>query len=103
MKLCIRRWEKPVLIEDCQSRSDFIMYNGELYLFYAPIDREHIGVVKIDTEKLSNTEKVFVANVHTSCFYPFVQYNNKNQLSMSYTVDRKHIRLAEFEFEKYIV
>lgn len=98
-----KRWEKPVFVEDCQSRSDFIMYNGELYLFYAPVNREHIGVLRINTEELVKSEVLFVADMHTSCFYPFVQYNNKNTLSMSYTVDRKHIRLAEFDFEKYTV
>ena len=51
-------WAKPVLIEDCQSRSDFIFYDGQLYLFHAPIDREHIGVVRIDRADIAKSEIV---------------------------------------------
>lgn len=97
-----RTWEKPVLIEDCQSRSDFIVYDGQLYLFHAPIDREHIGLVKIDTEKIANSKVVFQANINGSCFYPFIQYYMDNELAMSYTVDRKHIRLARFTLNDYL-
>ena len=39
------KWARPVLVEDSQSRADFIMYNDNLYVFFAPIDREHLGVV----------------------------------------------------------
>ncbi len=95
-------WEKPVEIQDCQSRSDFIVYNGGLYLFHAPIDREHIGVVKIDVDNLANSLPVLQAKMHSSCFYPFIQYYRGGELAMSYTVDRKHIRLAEFTLSKYI-
>lgn len=95
-------WETPVEIYDCQSRSDFIYYNGELYLFHAPIDREHIGIVKIDTEDLAKSEIVLQAKMQTSCFYPFVQYYKNGELAMSYTDDRKHIRLAEFTLSKYL-
>ena len=89
------RWRKPVLIGDCQSRSDFIMKDGELYLFHAPVDREHIGVVKIDRKNLANSRIVVQAHIKSSCFYPFVQYGDDGKLYMSYTVERKHIRLAE--------
>ena len=95
-------WETPVEIEDCQSRSDFIMYQGSLYLFHAPMDREHIGIVKIDTENLAKSEVVLQAHMHTSCFYPFVQYYDGMELAMSYTVGRKHIRLARFDLGKYV-
>lgn len=95
-------WAMPVEIEDCQSRSDFIMYHGSLYLFHAPIDREHIGIVKIDTENLEKSEVVLQAKMHTSCFYPFVQYFDENELAMSYTIARKHIRLAKFDLSRYI-
>ncbi len=88
-------WRKPVLIGDCQSRSDFIMKDGELYLFYAPVDREHIGVVKIDRKNLANSRIITQAHIKSSCFYPFVQYGDDGKLYMSYTVERKHIRLAE--------
>lgn len=96
------KWEEPVEIEDCQSRSDFIYYGEELFLFHAPIDREHIGVVKINMENIAKSEVVLQAKMHTSCFYPYVQYYKGNELAMSYTVERQHIRLAEFELKKYI-
>lgn len=95
-------WETPVLVEDCQSRSDFIMYRGELYLFHAPIDREHIGVIKINTEDIAKSHIVLQANMQGSCFYPYIQYLDSGELAMSYTVSRKHIRLARFELNKYI-
>lgn len=95
-------WDTPVLIEDCQSRSDFIVYNGELYMFHAPIDREHIGVVKIDTEDIAKSEVVLVAKMASSCFYPFVQYFENGELAMSYTVARRHIRLAGFTLSNYL-
>lgn len=96
------KWEAPVEIYDCQSRSDFILYKNELYLFHAPIDREHIGVVKIDTKDLSKSEVLLQAKMHTSCFYPYIQYYKNGELAMSYTVARKHIRLAEFTLSKYL-
>ena len=100
--LTTKKWEEPVLIADCQSRSDFIVYKGGLYLFHAPIDREHIGIVKIDTNDLKNSEVILQAHMHTSCFYPFIQYFEDNELAMSYTVERKHIRLAKFDLKNYI-
>ncbi len=95
-------WEAPVEIQDCQSRGDFILYNGCLYLFHAPIDREHIGIVKIATDDLDKSEIVLQAKMHTSCFYPFVQFFGDGELAMSYTVARKHIRLARFTLSKYL-
>lgn len=95
-------WEMPVEIEDCQSRADFIFYRGNLYLFHAPINREHIGIVKIDTEDIANSQVVLQAKMPTSCFYPFVQFFSKDELAMSYTVSRQHIRLAQFDLHKYL-
>ena len=95
-------WDRPIEIEDCQSRGDFIFYNGGLYLFHAPINREHIGIVKIDTDDITNSETLLQAKMHTSCFYPFVQYYKDNELAMSYTISRKHIRLARFTLKKYL-
>lgn len=95
-------WDIPVEIEDCQSRGDFILYDDHLYLFHAPIDREHIGVVKVDTENIANSQVVLQAKMHTSCFYPFVQYFKDGELAMSYTVERKHIRLAKFTLKNYL-
>ena len=95
-------WDKPVEIYDCQSRSDFIIYNNEMYLFHAPIDREHIGIIKIDTDDISKSEVLLQADMQSSCFYPFIQYYKNGELAMSYTVARKHIRLAEFKLSNYI-
>jgi len=96
-------WDKPVLIGDSQSRSDFIVYDGKLYMFHAPIDREHIGIVRIDTDDIAKSEIVLQAKMHSSCFYPFIQYFDESTLAMSYTVARQHIRLAKFDMGKYIV
>ena len=95
-------WHKPVLVGDCQSRSDFILYKDELYLFHAPIDRAHIGILKINMDDITKSEIVLQADMQGSCFYPFIQYNSKGELCMSYTVDRKHIRLSSFTLSKYI-
>lgn len=98
-----KAWAKPVLVGDSQSRSDFIFFKDELYLFHAPIDRNHIGILKIDRNNLENSTIVLQADMKGSCFYPFVQYDNTGKnLCMSYTVDRKHIRISSFSFEKYI-
>lgn len=95
-------WAPPVEVEDCQSRGDFILYRGELYLVHAPIDRDHIGLLHINTEDITKTEVVLQAKMHTSCFYPFIQYYRDGELAMSYTVARQHIRLAEFTLENYL-
>ena len=95
-------WDAPVHVADCQSRSDFIEYGGHLYLFHAPVNREHIGVIRIDKENLADSRVVLQAKMHTSCFYPFIQYYKGSELAMSYTVARQHIRLAEFTLSKYL-
>ncbi len=92
-----KTWQTPVLIEDCQSRSDFTEYGGELYLIHAPKDREHIGMIRIDCDNIANSKAYLVADMQGSCFYPFVDHLKEGKPAMSYTVDRKHIRLAEFE------
>lgn len=94
-------WSTPTLIADAQSRSDFIYYNNALYLIHAPINREGIGLVKIDTEDLSHSTVVFVADLKDSCFYPFVRLYG-DEAYISYTVDRKHIRLAKFDLRNYV-
>ena len=96
------KWDAPVLVDDCQSRSDFIFYRGSLYLFHAPVNRECIGVLKIDTEDLAKTTPILRAKMSTSCFYPFIQYLDGEELAMSYTVARQHIRLARFTLADYL-
>lgn len=97
-----KTWEKPVLIEDCQSRSDFIEYKGALYLVHAPIDREHIGIIQINEKDIAKSQPILLAHMRSSCFYPFVQYLQDGVLGMSYTVNREHIRLASFVLENYL-
>ena len=96
-----KTWETPVLIGDSQSRGDFIRYNGKLYLFHAPIDREHIGIVAIDTENIALSRILLQAHMDTSCFYPFVQTFTDGRYAMSYTISRQHIRLGAFDPEHY--
>lgn len=98
-----KTWARPVLVGDSQSRSDFILFRNELYLFHAPTDRNHIGILKIDRNNLENSKILLQADMKGSCFYPFIQYDNtEERLCMSYTVDRKHIRISSFSLEKYI-
>ena len=98
-----KTWAKPVLVGDSQSRSDFIFFRNELYLFHAPTDRNHIGILKIDRNNLENSSVLLQADMKGSCFYPFIQYDNtEKKLCMSYTVDRKYIRISNFSLEKYI-
>ena len=89
-------------MEDSQSRSDFIIYDGKMYLFHAPCDREHIGILEIDTDDISKSKVLLRAKMHSSCFYPFVQYGDDNELRMSYTVSRQHIRLAGFKLSELL-
>ena len=95
-------WDTPVEVEDCQSRGDFIFYQDRLFLFHAPTDREHIGILEVDPQDLSNTKIVLQAKMHSSCFYPFVQYYLDGELAMSYTVARQHIRLGRFTLSAYL-
>lgn len=59
-------------------------------------------VLRIDTGDIRKSEVLLQANMRGSCFYPFVQYYTNGELAMSYTVDRKHVRLAEFALQKYL-
>lgn len=95
------KWEKPCLIRDTQSRSDFIFYNDELYLIHAPIDRDGFGMIRIDHEDLSKSKVVFVAEMKESMFYPYTDVYGDDAY-ISYTVDRKHIRLSKFNLKNYI-
>lgn len=95
-------WERPVEIDDCQSRGDFLCYKGRLYLFHAPIDREHIGIVRIDTGDLAGSREIVTAKMKTSCFYPFADLLPDGMAGLSYTVARRHIRLARFDPAKYL-
>ncbi len=114
-------WADPVLVRDSQSRSDFIEYNGELYLIHDPASvttssvdgynpmRTGVGILKIDKENLANSTPVLQADMESSCFYPFVQYAlgedgqpDTSVMYMSYTINRKQIRLVKFDPSKYL-
>ena len=86
-------WSNPLFVNDAQSRSDFIEYEGSLYLIHAPIDRYHLGVIRIDTNNIKNSKEILVAEV-PNYFYPFMQVY-KNELYVSFTQSRQHIYLAK--------
>ncbi len=94
-------WAKPVLVHDSQSRSDFIEYDGELYLFHAPRNRDGFGLLKINKEDISKTEVVFVADMKSSLFYAFYKPYG-DDVYMAYTVNRKHIRFTKFNLKKFL-
>lgn len=95
-------WETPVLIADCSSRADFFTYRGKLYLVNAPKNREGFAVTEIDVDDISKSKPIIFADLKTSLFYPFVQIID-DAAYISYTVDRKHIRLSKFDIKKYTV
>ena len=99
--LSTKKWSAPVLIKDAQSRSDFIYYKNELYLIHAPQNRNGFGIVRIDRQDISRSEAVAVVDMGSSCFYPFVKVYG-NEAYISYTVDRKHIRLSKFNLDNYV-
>lgn len=94
-------WADPVLVADCQSRADFIMYEGRLYLFHAPISRNHIGILQIDLNNLAQSRVVLQARMHESCFYPFVQYCH-GELFFSYTRNRNAIQFSTFDAAAFL-
>jgi hypothetical protein len=95
------KWETPFLIADDQSRSDFFFYKNRLYLIHAPKDRRGFGIVRVDTEDLTRSTPVMVADLKSSFFYPFTKMVG-DELYISYTVGRQHIRLAKIDFAKYV-
>lgn len=100
-------WSVPCLIRDSQSRSDFVYYNNQLYLFHSPEDRNGFGIVRINQDDFSKSEPIVVSTVKSDgvCegfFYPFAEIYGK-YLYISYTVGRKHIRLSKFNAEKYLI
>ena len=84
-------WDKPVLVGDCQSRSDFIVYNGKLYLFHAPNNRNTIGAIEVDTENLANSKVVCTAAMKASCFY-YKLINNVTNFLHSFSIINTFIK-----------
>ncbi len=95
-----RTWSRPFLIRDAQSRSDFTCYRGKLLLVHAPADREGFGIVRVDTEDLSRSVPLFVADMRDSMFYPYTDMYG-DDMYISYTVARKHIRLTHFRLPDF--
>lgn len=95
------KWATPCLIRDAQSRSDFIVYDHELYLIHAPLDRDGFGIVRIDRDDLANSRPLAVVRMGESLFYPFARVLD-DTVYLSYTVDRKHIRLTHFDARTYL-
>jgi len=91
-------WHDPVYVEDSQSRSDFFEYEGKLYAVHAPIDRNHLAVMEIDIDDISNCRDIQVAQV-PDYFYPFVRQCG-DELYMSFTASRQHIFLSNFTIER---
>ena len=89
------KWQEPVLIRDAQSRSDFIWDGMRLLLIHAPVDRNGIGIVEIDRQDPARSRALAVVNMNDSMFYPFVDLYD-GEAYISYTVNRKHIRLSHF-------
>lgn len=89
-----KTWERPVYVDDAQSRSDFIEHDGILYLIHAPKDRSHISLMQINQTCLNRSCEVQVAKV-PDYFFPYAE-PYKGKLYMSYTASRRHIYLAQF-------
>ena len=91
-------WSKPIYVYDSQSRSDFFVRYGDLYLVHAPKNRGYLSVMRIDEAYPHKSFEVQTAKVN-DCFYPYVQeYNGK--LYISFTQSRQHIWLCEFNLMK---
>ena len=94
-------WAVPTLIRDAQSRSDFLWLRDELYLIHAPIDRNGFGIVRINRENPAASTPVAVADMHDSLFYPYTEPYG-DYVYLSYTVSRRHIRLARFPIAPFL-
>ena len=95
------KWSAPTLIRDAQSRSDFFMWKDELYLVHAPLNRDGFGIIRINQENQAESKPVLVADMKNSLFYPYTRIYGE-YLYMSYTVARKHIRLARVRAEEFL-
>lgn len=90
-----------MLVADTQSRSDFFPYQGQLFLIHAPVDRNGFGILQVDPDDFTKSKEVLVADMHSSCFYPFTRVYG-SEVYLSYTVDRKHIRLSHFNLSHFL-
>ncbi|MCT3099314.1 phage baseplate upper protein [Lactococcus lactis] len=95
------KWDTPVLLPDCQSRSDMFEYKNVLYAIHAPFDRNHLAVTQINTENLSMSFPVQTAYIN-NLFYPFVQ-SVDDKLFMTVTQGRNLIQFYQFTIHEFSV
>jgi hypothetical protein len=93
--LTTRQWDKAVFLPDCQSRNDFFVKDGVLYLVYAPRSRRHIAIMKINETSIDSSELLQDAVLSGDSFYPFVTLSGGN-LYMSFTKGRVQIVFSQF-------
>lgn len=91
-------WADPVFISETQSRSQFFMYNSQLYLIYAPKDRHHLGIVRIDTKHIVRSRVVQVARVAGLYAYPAVDVNN-GILYVLFSDNKEKLYVSNFTIE----
>lgn len=90
-----KTWDSPIFIDEAQSRSEFLLYARRLYLIYAPKDRNHIGIIRINTARLEDSYVVQVANVSGIYGYP-TAYEYAGKLYMLFSDNKKKIYISEF-------
>lgn len=90
-------WDKPVFIYDCQSRPCFFKKNNTLYLMFAPLDRNHLSILKIN--KTNINKSVIVSDAYVDdYFYPYVDSYNGTMYCM-FTKSRQDMRLSVINVE----
>ena len=92
--LTTKSWADPVYIYDCQSRSDFFEYNGNLFLVHAPLNRWCLAIVLINQSNINQSYDLQCAALPRSYFYPYVDIYN-SEIYMSCTEGREHIYLCK--------
>ena len=55
----------------------------------------------MNTKDIGDVKAIAVIDMKSSCFYPFVKVFDE-EAYVSYTVDRKHIRLSKFNLKKLV-
>lgn len=90
-----KKWHSPQAVNDAQSRSDFFEYNNNLYLIHSPYDRNHLSIMKINTDSLGDSHEVLLTEMNDS-FYPYTQVCGE-RLYISFTQSRQHIYLSSID------
>lgn len=92
----IATWEDPIYIPECQSRSEFILYQNKLYLIYAPKDRNHMAIMLIDQEFLERSRDVQVASFAPRVYAYPVSYEYNGELYMLFSDSKKKIYVSKY-------